>query len=100
MGSSRRRAIALLAGALLLALAAWLAASIVPTVGLRTTGAGDDAGLEVSAELPAATCHKTFSRDFPWVRIWCDPREEEGAPSGADAGSRGSPRLDSPGGAE
>jgi hypothetical protein len=100
MGSSRRRALLLIAGALLLALAAWLASSIVPTVGLRTTGTGDDAGLEVSAELPAATCHKEFGRDFPWVRIWCEPREEGNEPSDPDAGSRKAPRLDSPGGAE
>ena len=84
----------------MLALAAWLAASIVPTVGLRTTGTGDDTGLEVSAELPAATCHKEFSREFPWVRIWCEPREDGDGPSDADAGSRDASRLDSPGGAE
>jgi hypothetical protein len=100
MGSSRRRALVLIAGALLLALAAWLAISIVPTVGLRTTGTGDDRGLEVSAELPAATCHKEFSGDFPWVRIWCDPHDDGDEPPGPDAAAREAPRLDSPGGAE
>jgi hypothetical protein len=100
MDSSRRRAIVLIVGALLLALAAWIASSIVPTVGLRTTGTGDDAGLQVSAELPAATCRKEFSRDFPWVRIWCEPRDEDPQPSGDEGGSPDAPRLDSPGGAE
>lgn len=94
MGSSRRRAMLVAVVALLLAVGAWIAATIVPTTRIAWTGADGRPGLSVSADLPAATCSKEFSREFPWVRIGCEPGREVGegvpaepaaAPTPADA---------------
>lgn len=76
MGSSRRRALLIAVVALVLAVGAWIAATIVPTTRIAWTGPDGRPGLSVSADLPAATCRKEFSREFPWVRIGCEPDEE------------------------
>lgn len=100
MRSLRRRAPVLIGTALVVALAAWLASAILPTVGIRAHGPGERAALAVSADLPAATCHKEFRRAFPWVRIGCEPRDGA-APTddeAQDSGAGGD--LDSTGRAE
>lgn len=83
MGSSRRRALLIAVVALVLALGAWIAATIVPTTRIAWTGADGRPGLSVSADLPAATCRKEFSREFPWVRIGCEPDDDAPAESSA-----------------
>jgi len=76
MGSSRRRAVLIAVVALALAIVAWIAATIVPTTRVAWTGADGRPGLTVSADLPAATCRKEFTGEFPWVRIACEPEDD------------------------
>jgi hypothetical protein len=94
MGSSRRRALLIAVVALVLAIGAWIAATIVPTTRISWTGADGRPGLSVSADLPAATCRKEFSGEFPWVRIRCEPERDgpaEPAEAPAPADARTSP---------
>jgi hypothetical protein len=100
MRSLRRRAAVLIGIALVVALAAWLASAILPTVGIRAYGAGERAALEVSADLPAATCRKEFRREFPWVRIWCESRDGAAATDDEAHDSDAGGDLDSTGRAE
>lgn len=94
MGSSRRRAVWIAVVALLLAAGAWIAATIVPTTRIAWSGPDGEPGLSVSADLPAATCTKEFRREFPWVRIGCEPERsgsDEPATAPAPDAARSSP---------
>lgn len=84
MGSSRRRAVLIGIAALVLAIGAWIASAIVPTTRISWSDADGRPGLSVSADLPAATCRKEFSREFPWVRIGCEPEEDGPDEDGSD----------------
>lgn len=96
--SARRRALLVLAAALLLAVLSWLAAAVIGNTRV-SLGTGDDA-LAVSTDLPLATCSKAFTREFPWVRFGCEPREGDGGPRSEGPSSAGSPALDTTGAGE
>lgn len=75
--SARRRALLVLLSALALAALTWLASALLGNS--RISFGTGDAGVSVATEFPAATCSKSFHRDFPWVRFACEPREREGS---------------------
>lgn len=74
----------------------WLALAIVPSVRIDATPADGRAGLEVAADLPAATCRKTLTATFPWVRFSCEPRTDDESASGEDGDSAVPHDLDTP----
>lgn len=82
-GRGRRRlwVVGILVGlALLAALAVWVLGN---TRFELDAAAGADGELTVETSFPAATCRKTLSREFPFVRFRCDETVEpgDGAPA-------------------
>lgn len=81
MNGSKRRAILVAVIAFVLGIAAWVAAVMLSNTRMEIESGGEEAGaLRVFTRMPAATCSKTLTPAFPWVRFACEPHEEEGAP--------------------
>lgn len=74
--------------ALLAALAAWILGN---TRFELATARGEGGALTVETELPAATCRKVLTAEFPWVRFECD--ERSGGAAAAEPGAAPAPRA-------
>ena len=79
--SSRRRALLITVLALLLAVVAWLASVTIGATRIEPDARRSGEGVRVTTAFPAATCSKTLTAEFPFVRFAC----ESGEPGTPDA---------------
>lgn len=78
---TRRRALLLSLAVVGLALLGWLAIWGLTNTRLDLRSEpGDGGAVSFVTDFPAATCRKSFSADFPFVRFTCEPRGEPSAP--------------------
>ena len=75
-----RRALKVSLGILIVALLASLAVYLVSNTRLELETAFQNSSMQVETDFPGASCRKTVGKQFPFVRLECDPKPNQTAP--------------------